>query len=71
MFTFAHLSVISRGADSFLARIHQTLEHQVLVDGRADVDHLFARLLVEAEASDRGPARTTFDLIGHSRPTRW
>lgn len=56
------LSVITRHADSELARIHDAIEHKVLVDGRADVEDVLSRLLFV----DGPRTPKTLDLIGHS-----
>lgn len=56
------LSLVTRHADSELARIHEAIEHKVLVDGRADVEEVLSRLL-----QVKGPRQPkTLDLIGHS-----
>lgn len=58
------LSMITRHADAELARIHEAIEHKVLVDGRADVEEILGRLL----ACDGPRTPKTLDLIGHSTP---
>lgn len=58
------LSMITRHADAELARIHEAIEHKVLVDGRADVEEILGRLL----ACDEPRTPKTLDLIGHSTP---
>ena len=60
-----HLSVITRHADPELARIQDILEHKVLVDGRADLEELFGKLLAHEHVR---PTPKTLDLIGHSTP---
>ncbi|MDQ3367511.1 MAG: hypothetical protein M3680_18985 [Myxococcota bacterium] len=60
-----HLSVITRQADFELARIHDKIEHKVLVDGRTDLEELFGRLL-DAVIPDAPIKPCTLDLIGHS-----
>jgi len=57
-----HLAVVTRAADSELARIVTQLEHKVLVDGRSDIERMFGELL----ALDVPPTPKTLDLIGHS-----
>lgn len=59
-----HLSVITRQTDGELTRIQDMVEHKVLVDGRADLETMFGRLL----ATDAPPMPKTLDLIGHSNP---
>jgi hypothetical protein len=61
----SRLSMVTRLADSELARIHDVLEHKVLVDGRGDVEAVLGRLL----ACDGPRAPKTLDLIGHSTPS--
>jgi len=57
-----HLSVITRHADSELARIQDTIEHAVLVDDRSDLERLLGELL----AIEHPVVPKTLDLIGHS-----
>jgi hypothetical protein len=60
----SQLSVITRHADTELARIQETLENRALVEGRAELEELFGCLLaVQCE-----PTPKTLDLIGHSTP---
>jgi hypothetical protein len=64
------LSVITRDADSELARIQDLIEHKALVTGRADLEVLLGALLqAEAEPDPDAPEprpHRTLDLIGHS-----
>lgn len=57
-----HLSVITRSADPELVRIQDMIEHKVLIDGRADLEAMFGKLL----ACNTTHAPKTLDLIGHS-----
>ncbi|MDQ3336822.1 MAG: hypothetical protein M4D80_16780 [Myxococcota bacterium] len=58
------LSLITRHADTELARIHDTIEHKVLVDGRQDVEAVLSTLAAQNEPV----VLKTLDLIGHSTP---
>jgi len=58
------LTLITRHADTEMSRIHDVVEHKVLVDGRADVEEVLSRLMLSKEP--RTPK--TLDLIGHSTP---
>lgn len=60
------LSLITRDADDQLRRIRDVLSQRVMVDGRADVEHVLSNLSRDASS----PAPTTLDLIGHSTPDR-
>lgn len=66
-----HLCVITRNADSVLARVRDVLEHPVPVDGRVELESLLARLLAEVIESGAAPIPKTLDLIGHSTTTAW
>jgi hypothetical protein len=57
-----HLSVITRHADSELARIQDAIAHAVRVDDRSDVERMFGELL----AIEHPVVPKTLDLIGHS-----
>ncbi|MBA3817768.1 MAG: hypothetical protein H0X17_02670 [Deltaproteobacteria bacterium] len=57
--------MITRQADFELARIHDKIEHKVLVDGRTDLEELFGRLL-DAIVPGAPIKPRTLDLIGHS-----
>jgi len=57
-----HLCVLTRHADTELARIQDTIERKALVGGRADLEDLFSTLL----ACDQPRTPKTLDLIGHS-----
>lgn len=63
-----HISVITRRADSELARIQDLVTNRVLVDGRADLEELLSRLLDAARATPITMPPKTLDLIGHSIP---
>lgn len=56
------LTVTSGADDSELRRIRDLLDHEVMVDGRADLEALFGELL----AVDAPPTPKTLDLVGHS-----
>jgi hypothetical protein len=58
------LSLVTRHADTELSRIHDAIEHKVLVDGRTDVEGVLSRLCAAKEPI----APKTLDLIGHSTP---
>lgn len=60
-----HLSVITRLADGELTRIQDMIENKVLVDGRADLETMFGRLLWSSSSVN---VPKTLDLIGHSIP---
>ena len=58
------LSLMTRYPDSEMVRLHEVLDHKVLVDGRVDVEECLSRL-----ARCAGPRTPkTLDLIGHSMP---
>ena len=58
------LTVITGHADSELGRIRDIVEHKGLVDGRADLEVLFGKLL--AASDGMLPKPKTLDLVGHS-----
>jgi hypothetical protein len=59
-----HLTVLTRHADYELRRIHEVIAQKALVDGRADLEELFGKLLAVP-----GPVTAkTLDLVGHSTP---
>jgi hypothetical protein len=60
----SQLSIITRHADAEMSRIHSSIEHKVLVEGRADLEAALGTLL--ACEGHRTPK--TLDLIGHSTP---
>lgn len=62
-----HLSVITREADSELARIQALVETKTLVDGRGELEEVLGRLLSIAARRPVVGTRT-LDLIGHSTP---
>lgn len=58
------LSVISAEPDRELERIAQLITPSVQIDGRAELEVLFGRLLVASEG--QAPVPKTLDLIGHT-----
>lgn len=59
------LTVVSRGSDPEIARVHGRMKHAVIVDGRGDVEVLFGKLL--AVGDRKGPRVTrTIDFVGHT-----
>ncbi len=60
----SRLTVVSGQVDSELLRICELMDHKVIVDGRADLEALFGKLLA---VSDK-PTPKTLDLVGHSMP---
>jgi len=58
------LTVVTGQVDSELLRIREIIEHKVLVNGRADLEELFGKLLAAAETQQ--PTPKTLDLVGHS-----
>lgn len=63
-----HISVITRRADSELARIQDLITSRVLVDGRGDLEELLSRLVDLARTTPITMPPKTLDLIGHSIP---
>lgn len=64
----AHLSVSVRTQDPALARIRDTIEHVVMVDGRSELEASL-NLLAGAYTIAR-PSHKTLDLIGHATADR-
>lgn len=60
------LSLIARDADDQLRRVRDVISQRVMVDGRADVEHVLSNLARDANE----PTPRTLDLIGHSTPDR-
>src|SRR2546423_3657393 len=60
----AHLSVVAPTLDPELARVHDVVQHKVVVSGREDLEAALCALLA---ASDAVPVSAkTLDLIGHA-----
>jgi hypothetical protein len=63
LLTHPRLTVMTGSADHELGRIRDIVDPKVLVDGRADLEVLFGKLLA---AVGESPVPKTLDLVGHS-----